>query len=108
MSCPCAASWVPPITRPSSSYETRGHVWEATDRPVCFYCPVCADSRVTPVKVDRPRSKQRRNLEVIQRLAEARGGTCLSTTYHGEGWQRGTSCLRLASISLALCPRVDP
>ncbi|CAM9807744.1 unnamed protein product [Pylaiella littoralis] len=37
-----------------------GHTWESNGYPVCFYCPICADTRVMK------RFRQRRDLEVMQ------------------------------------------
>lgn len=59
----------------------RGHVWESDGNPVCFYCPVCADSRVTAIGRER---RQKRDLEMMKTLAEARGGACISKTYAGK------------------------
>ncbi|CAM9906458.1 unnamed protein product [Ascophyllum nodosum] len=58
----------------------KGHVWTSKGKPECFYCPVCADSRVTPLGGER---RQKRDLEVMKELAEARGGMCISKTYRG-------------------------
>lgn len=78
---PCAAFRKPLPTRlPDVG---RGHVWEADGGPACFYCPVCADSRVTPIRMEPPRTKQTRSLDVIRQMAEARGGVCLSAVYTG-------------------------
>lgn len=61
-------------------------MWEPNGRPVCFYCPVCADTRITT------RMKRKRDLEAMQEIARAKGGECIADEYLGkckEGKGRG-------------------
>lgn len=52
---------------------------------MCFYCPVCADTRVTT------RVRQRRDLEVMQEIARGKGGECIADEYLGEYfWEQAT------------------
>ncbi|CAM9759446.1 unnamed protein product [Ectocarpus sp. 6 AP-2014] len=56
---------------------SKGHVWEPNGTPVCFYCPICADTRITT------RMKRKRDLEAMQEIARGKGGECIAEEYLG-------------------------
>ena len=45
---------------------------------MCFYCPVCADTRI------KTRVKRKRDLEAMQEIARGKGGECIADEYLGE------------------------
>ncbi|CAM9716730.1 unnamed protein product, partial [Hapterophycus canaliculatus] len=71
---PCVTSGTCPVP---SFRCSKGHVWESNGSPVCFYCPVCADTRITT------RRKRKRDLEAMQEIARGKGGECIAEEYLG-------------------------
>ncbi|CAM9316986.1 unnamed protein product [Scytosiphon promiscuus] len=71
---PCVTSGTCPVPAFRCS---KGHVWESNGSPVCFYCPVCADTRITT------RMKRKRDLEAMQEIARGKGGECIAEEYLG-------------------------